>query len=346
MTIEALNSQCVQEVSLVMMSMPLFEIGRCEVSPAVEAVLAAAGLDPQPFFARHEHGDWGEAPDWLRGLNDRAAHLASYGHAIRSHYLLDGLGEIMVVTAMDRSRSRLLLADEFDDHEASVQEGYAVWAASYDRPNPLIEVEEPVVDAILAGLPPIASAIDVGAGTGRLARKLAHLGAGDVLCVDATPEMLVVARETARREGLHTLRFELATIGPGPLPAASDAFDLLTCGLMLCHVPDVRAAIRECVRVVRPGGWLLISDFHPETSAFGWRTDHVTPEAVYLLPNMRNTRADYLDALTESGCTLVDVRDLDFDGKPYGEVTEATIRERGFPPFCLVALAQKTGMRE
>ncbi len=324
-----------------MISSPLFMTARREVSQAAEAALAASNFDPETFFVRHERGDWGDVEEWLRSDNNRAACRKSDCHAIRSYYKLDEQRELVIVTSPNRLRTRLMLTDEFTRRDVSVQEGYAIWAASYDAPNPLIDVEEPVVDAILAALPPIKSAIDVGTGTGRIARKLARQGVADVLGVDATPEMLAVARDNARREELHNLRFEHAVIGDEGLPAASDTFDLLTCGLMLCHLPDLRRAITECVRVVRPGGRLLLTDFHPATSSFGWRTDHVTPDGVLLLPNTPNTRSDYLDALTESGCALLEAHDIALNGTPYGDISDAAMKRKGMPPLCLVVYAQK-----
>ncbi len=324
-----------------MTASPLFAIGRREVSPAAAEAARAARIDPDTLFDRHERGDWGDAPEWLRRDNGNAALLEAHSHAIHSRYRLDAQREFMVVTARDRSRTRLLLATEFTPREVSVQEGYALWAATYDHLNPLVAVEEPVVEALLVALPPVASALDVGTGTGRLARKLAHRGIADVLGVDATPEMLAVARETAHREGLSNLRFELAALGDAPLPAAADSIDLLTCGLMLCHVPDLRAAIRECVRVVHPGGWLLLTDFHPATSAFGWRTDFISPDGVFLLPNTPNRREDYLNGLTEAGCRLLDVQDIALGSEPYGDVSEVVVKAKGLPPLCLVVLAQK-----
>ncbi len=320
---------------------PLFVIGRCEISPAAAEAVRTIGIDPMTLFARHERGDWGNAPDWLCGENRNAARCERFSHAIRSFYRIDAQHEFVVVTARNRSRTRLLLHTEFLTREVSVSEGYAVWADTYDFLNPLVAVEEPAVDKLLATLPPIVSAIDVGTGTGRLARKLALRGATDVLGVDATPEMIAVARTKSREESLKNLRFALASLGEAPLPAASNSFDLLTCGLMLCHLPDLRGALEECVRVVRRDGLLLLTDFHPATSAFGWRTDFICEDGVYQLPNPPHTREDYLDGLTEAGCRLLDVQDIAVGGEPYGDVSDAVMQAKGWPPLCLVVLAQK-----
>jgi SAM-dependent methyltransferase len=72
-------------------------------------------------------------------------------------------------------------------------EGYRSWAASYDDPgNPLIEVEEPAVRAVLDQLPS-GEALDAACGTGRYAEYLTGLG-HQVTGVDGSPEMLARAR--------------------------------------------------------------------------------------------------------------------------------------------------------
>src|SRR5690349_4332063 len=96
-----------------MTSTPLLDMGRLEVSPAAETVLTAVNLDPQSFFARHERGDWGETPNWLRADNEKAAHREGFSTTIRSHYWLDDWREILITMAADRSRTRLMLAEEF-----------------------------------------------------------------------------------------------------------------------------------------------------------------------------------------------------------------------------------------
>ena len=87
--------------------------------------------------------------------------------------------------------------------------------------NPAVFRTTPLlVDAIGAHARPAMRVLDVGTGTGRLARKLARRSIPHVLGVDATPEMLAVAREKAQQEGLKNLHFALTALGEAPLPAA------------------------------------------------------------------------------------------------------------------------------
>ncbi len=135
----------------------------------------------------------------------------------------------------------------------STGEVYAQWAAWYDGPNTMIDVEEPVVRRILDGLP-VGDALDAACGTGRHAAYLAGLG-HRVVGMDASPEMLGKARERLPdgdfREG------DLAGL---PLPDGS--VDTVVCGPALSHVPELGPVLAEFARVLRPGGHLVVSDAH------------------------------------------------------------------------------------
>jgi ubiquinone/menaquinone biosynthesis C-methylase UbiE len=186
---------------------------------------------------------------------------------------------------------------------------------------------------------PVATALDVGTGTGRYALKLARRGIA-VTAIDQSPGMLAVARRSARAEGL-AIAFCLGSLEEG-LPFAPGRFDLVVCALMLCHVPDMAQAGREFYRAVRTGGYLLITDFHPGSLDEGWRTVVARPEGIYLLPNMPHTRADYIGAVEEAGFTVRDVRDVPVGQVPKGYLRDAVLREYGDKPLCLIILAHKT----
>jgi demethylmenaquinone methyltransferase / 2-methoxy-6-polyprenyl-1,4-benzoquinol methylase len=105
----------------------------------------------------------------------------------------------------------------------------------------------------LAAVGPGASVIDVATGTGDLAIALARVvGAdGEVLGCDFSEPMLERARHKAP-----ALRFEWADAMA--LPYANNRFDAATVGFGARNFAELRRGIEEMVRVVRPGGRVVI----------------------------------------------------------------------------------------
>ena len=280
-----------------------FELGKIIISPTASDVLAETGIDLGILLERHEKGDWGDVESHEKIRNDWAL---KKGGIIRSKYVLPD-GEILLInTSDDKTATWVLLFLEFNNKEVDVQDGYSLWSSSYDKElNPLIAVEGPTIDGLLSDILP-TTALDIGTGTGRLAIKLAKLG-HMVLAVDQNTEMLKVAKRNAREENLG-IDFQEGAMEA--LPYRSNHFGLVTCGLALCHVPDLESVIGEFSRVTKEGGHLLITDFHPGAVAENWRTVFDDVDAVYLLPNIPHTRDDYLQAVESSGYSKKDVFDL------------------------------------
>ena len=124
--------------------------------------------------------------------------------------------------------------------------------------------------AIEAAAPqPGETALDVGCGPGTAAIVLAQKVApvGEVIGIDASLEMIDVARKKAKRER-STARFEPAAIES--LPFTDGYFDLATSTFMLHHLPDDLQAkgLAEVRRVLKPSGRLAIADFSSESGSF------------------------------------------------------------------------------
>ena len=112
---------------------PRFQPGVCEVSDLASDALSRLGIDPQTLFNRHQSGDWGAIPEGEARGNDRLVEQGPQYHTIASRYVLDDDVEVLVVTGMSWSRTRLQLAHEYQTTEVSSAEGYAKWAQEYDQ---------------------------------------------------------------------------------------------------------------------------------------------------------------------------------------------------------------------
>ena len=105
--------------------------------------------------------------------------------------------------------------------------------------------------------------LDVGCGTGRLAAALAEQAHAKVWGVDASEEMIAVARETLP-VGIGVRKAEAEE-----LPFRDGWFDRVTMSLVL-HLVDRPRALAEARRVVADDGRVGISTFHPEHFTTYW----------------------------------------------------------------------------
>ncbi|HXI82888.1 MAG TPA: class I SAM-dependent methyltransferase [Verrucomicrobiae bacterium] len=140
----------------------------------------------------------------------------------------------------------------------STKDGYDLWAAIYDEDgNPLIAIEEPLVDRLLGDVRGLAVA-DIGCGTGRHAVRLASAGAA-VHALDFSAAMLERARTKAQGLNITFLAHDLAE----PLPFTDQSFDRVVCGLVIDHISDLVGLFGEMRRICRPSGFVVVSVMHP-----------------------------------------------------------------------------------
>jgi demethylmenaquinone methyltransferase/2-methoxy-6-polyprenyl-1,4-benzoquinol methylase len=176
--------------------------------------------------------------------------------------------------------------------------------------------------ASAAGLGPGMAAIDVACGSGALTRELARrVGPeGRVVGVDAATRML--ARAGAHRQDASAAVPTWLEAEADALPLPDATMDAATIAFGLRNVPDYGAALRELVRVTRPGGRVVILELATPTSPLGrlvaatWFR-HVVPrlgrlagagDAYRYLPTSVDTYpspARIADALRDAGTVAV-----------------------------------------
>jgi demethylmenaquinone methyltransferase/2-methoxy-6-polyprenyl-1,4-benzoquinol methylase len=118
-----------------------------------------------------------------------------------------------------------------------------------------------------AGVPEGGRVLDVATGTGDVAIEFARrTRAGEILGLDPSGGMLAVGRDKLARAGLDG-RVRLVEGNALALPFEDASFDAVTIAFGLRNLPDYERGVREMVRVLKPGGRLLVLEFLPPTGA-------------------------------------------------------------------------------
>lgn len=143
--------------------------------------------------------------------------------------------------------------------------------------NPARLVELPPANVVaLLDLRGAETVVDYGAGTGLFTLPIAQaLPQGRVFAVDEHAELLAYLREKVAAAGLPADRVVAVHTGENRVPLPDGGADRILLLNVLHHVWDEPAALGEIVRLLAPGGRLVVVDFAQMDRPVGPPNDHV-----------------------------------------------------------------------
>lgn len=206
---------------------------------------------------------------------------------------------------------RLGRALGFGGHLLPARDAYALWAKSYPpRPhNALMQTEQAVVEPTIAMIVTSLQradfhgtrrALDLGTGTGRYLPILSQVGTRLTVGLDLSMPML-----SGQRRGESLVCSDACR-----LPFRDASFDLVCCSLMAGDVEHLQRWLTEAARVLRPGGHLVYSDFHPSWAAGRWRrTFRAADGRLIELPYFTHTIGEHLMRLERASLSVQTIRE-------------------------------------
>lgn len=151
------------------------------------------------------------------------------------------------------------------DKSVELLEGWRETAQYWTRYSDTIRTMfAPLTNAMIerAGIHEGQSVLDVAGGAGEPSLTIAEVvgPSGSVTCTDAIAEMVEAARSNSARRGLQNLQFHQCTADSLPFP--DNSFDVVVSRLGVMFFIDSLGAMREMLRVLKPGGSLAFAVWH------------------------------------------------------------------------------------
>jgi len=186
----------------------------------------------------------------------------------------------------------------------NVQTAYNQWSTAYDAvTNPTRDLDHAVVQQTLGSLS-CESVLETGCGTGKNTAVLADVGQ-QVLALDFSDGMLAQAREKVAAGHVRFARADLTQ----PWPVPDQAFDLISCNLVLEHIEDLGFVFAQGARALKAGGRLFVCELHPTKQYMGSQARFEHGGSVTLIPVYLHHLTDFTRAAEQNGFALDELRE-------------------------------------
>lgn len=199
----------------------------------------------------------------------------------------------------------------------SAREGYDLWSETYDStPNPVVVMDSRYTIEILVPMRD-ELILDAGCGTGRNLKQLLMAESRPV-GIDFSLGMLSVAHRK-----WPDVPIALADL-QRPLPFKSESFDAVLCALIGEHLSGLRDVLGEFCRVLKPGGRLVFSVYHPAMSAAGIEANFERRGVEYRLGAVHYEVEEQVRHIQDAGFVAISVRQFEGDEELASSVPGAT----------------------
>lgn len=185
---------------------------------------------------------------------------------------------------------------------SDVQQAYNSWAQQYDsNENKTRDLEARSLRETLAPLT-FEHCLEIGCGTGKNTVWLLQKAA-TVTAVDLSEEMLAKAKEKITSPNVTFVQADITQ----PWSFATKQFDLVGFSLVLEHIEHLQPALTTAAEVLKPDGYLYISELHPFKQYNGSKARFDTAEGTQVVTCFNHHITDFTNAAKASGFKLTSI---------------------------------------
>jgi len=204
---------------------------------------------------------------------------------------ISGLEKLLARKSVGRILRRFLRPPNIATNPLDVRQAYRLWAPMYAEETLPRFLDDELARTMLQDLPQ-THLLDAGCGGGGRIRDIPG-----AVGIDLSPEML--AAGGLRNVVAGDIR---------EMPFESGQFDMVWCRLVLSYLRDPFPAYREFCRVCMPGGYVFVTEFHPDATLAGHRrTFNDQAGIVQEIENYEHTND--VELALQAGLELVATRD-------------------------------------
>jgi ubiquinone/menaquinone biosynthesis C-methylase UbiE len=238
---------------------------------------------------------------------------------ISAHY---GRGDLM-------GRLRAALLDDGVDPDHATIEALAPYDHFHGRG---LEATEELADLLTVA--PEDHILDIGSGIGGPARYIARRFGARITGIDLTAEFCEVARQLTQMLGLED-RLDFKQGDATAMPFADASFDGAYSMNVSMNIADKAGFYAEIHRVLRPGGWLVLSEL---AQGPGDAPDYPTPWARTAESSFLATPQETREGLEAAGFAVSSLRETTEQSLAYGDRSRASVERGEKPPHRAVML--------
>lgn len=194
-----------------------------------------------------------------------------------------------------------------------IRKAYNLWSRSYDQQDNMTrDLDAAVLPKIVPDLSGLR-VIEAGCGTGKNSPWLAER-CKTLVALDFSEGMMSLARQKVTAENVSWARCDLNQLWP----LADETADLVLFNLVLEHIERLEPLFAQAARVLRSGGAMIFSEYHPDRLADGGLGARITDESgeiVALVGSFRHEVDSFVRGGMSAGLELVEKREWQPDGE-------------------------------